>query len=87
MSENENQPRMAFTPRTCHNQFPDLRVPREILDLAERGVLGDTSWRDDVCASFEAYKGEKAGLRLWVDYPDAARRSRYGATRGETASA
>jgi hypothetical protein len=74
MDEKLTPPYPEHQQRTCQNQFPDLDVPRDILELVEAGVLEDTSWHNDVCASFESFRGEEPGIRLWVDHSDPAQR-------------
>lgn len=56
-------------------EFPSsYRVPREIVRLVDSGVLEDMSWRQDPAPSFGARLRDKNWVRLWVEYPDPAKR-------------
>jgi len=56
-------------------EFPSsYRVPREVVRLADTGVLEDMSWRQDPSPSFGARLRDKNWIRLWVEHPDPNRR-------------
>jgi hypothetical protein len=63
--------------RTHANQFPDITIPAEILALVAEETLVDTSWANDVCASFET-PAVPLGLRLWVEAEKPAEREMPG---------
>lgn len=56
-------------------EFPSsYRVPREVVRLVDRGILEDMSWRHDPAPSFGTRLRDKNWVRLWVEYPDPAKR-------------
>lgn len=60
---------MTATKRTAASEFPGLHVPETIDLLVKRGIMEDTSWHNDACASFEVYgKHRREGYRLWLDH-------------------
>ena len=52
--------------------FPDFGP----MDVAIPAGFDDTSWKNDACPSFIGF-----GLKIWVDYADAAKREMENLTR------
>lgn len=53
----------------------EFEVPKQVLDLVERGLLVDTSWHNDAAPTFALPDGADGKYAaLWVDHPVSAQR-------------
>jgi len=50
------------------------KIPQEVLDLVDRGLLEDRSWHNDMGPSFWRDLDRGLSVVLWVNHPQKAKR-------------
>ena len=45
---------------------PEYSIPQELANAMLRNGLEDTSWRNDICASFTLHEADQC-LRIWIE--------------------